>query len=55
MNKEKIYFTVGIIAFQVGACMIHYGLGLMLLGVWLLLGSFIEYDKNHQDEEEDEE
>ena len=54
MNKEKIYFTIGFVAFQCGAFMIHYGLGLMLLGVWLLVCSFIEYDK-HQDEEEDDE
>ena len=52
MNKEKIYFTIGIVAFQCGAFMIHYGLGLMLLGVWLLVYSFIEYDKHHPDEEE---
>jgi hypothetical protein len=54
MNKERIYFTVGIIAFQVGACMIHYGPGLMLLGVWLLLGSFIEFEKNQEDEDDEE-
>ena len=50
MNKEKIYFTVGIVAFQCGACMIHLGLGLMLMGAWLLLGSFIEFEKNQEDE-----
>ncbi len=50
MDKEKIYFTVGIVAFQCGACMIHWGLGLMLMGAWLLLGSFIEFEKNQEDE-----
>ena len=54
MNKENIYFTVGIVAFQCGACMIHWGLGLMLLGAWLLLGSFIEFEKNNKDDEEGE-
>lgn len=53
MDKEKIYFTVGIVAFQCGACMIHWGLGLMLLGAWLLLCSFIEFEKN-QEYEDDE-
>ena len=54
MNKEKIYLNLGIIAFQFGACMIHWGLGLMVLGGFLILGAFIEYDNNHPDEEEDE-
>ena len=54
MNKEKIYFTVGIVAFQCGACMIHWGLGLMLLGAWLLLGSFFEFQKNNESEDEDD-
>ena len=53
MDKEKIYFTVGIVAFQCGACMIHWGLGLMLLGAWLLLGSFIEFEKNQEDEDDE--
>ena len=54
MNKEKIYLNLGIIAFQFGAFMIHWGLGLMVLGGWLILAAFIEYDKNHPDEEEGE-
>ena len=34
MNKEKIYFNLGIIAFQFGACMIP--LGLRSHGAWWL-------------------
>ena len=49
MDKSKNYFIIGFIAFQLGACMIHIGLGVMLLGAWLLLGSYIEFEDNFKD------
>jgi hypothetical protein len=54
MDKSKIYFAIGIIAFQFGACMIHIGLGVMLLGAWLLLGSYIEFEDNYKDGDEND-
>jgi len=48
MDKSKIYFTIGFIAFQFGACMIHIGLCVMLLGAWLLLYSYIEFEDNYK-------
>ena len=54
MDKSKIYFAIGIIAFQLGACMIHIGLGVMLLGAWLLLGSYIEFEDNYKDGDEND-
>ena len=53
MDKETIYFFIGIVAFQTGAFMLHYGLGIMFFGVWMLLGSYIEHDKNHNDEKKE--
>ena len=49
MDKSKNYFIIGFIAFQLGACMIHIGLGVMLLGAWLLLGSYMEFEDNFKD------
>ena len=54
MDKSKIYFTIGFIAFQLGACMIHIGLGVMLPGVWLLLGSYVEFEDNYKDGDEND-
>lgn len=51
MKLEKIYLCAGVVAFQVGACMIHYGLGLMILGVFLLLSSYLEFEENEKEEE----
>ena len=53
MKKSKIYFIIGFIAFQLGACMIHIGLGVMLLGAWLLFGSYIEFEDNYEDKKEE--
>lgn len=54
MKKSKIYFTIGIIAFQLGACMIHIGLGIMLLGAFLLGCSYLEFEENYEDKKEEE-
>ena len=54
MDKSKIYFAIGIIAFQLGACMIHIGLCVMLLGAWLLLFSYIEFEDNYKDGDEND-
>ena len=48
-RKFKIYSSIGVIVLQLGACMIHIGLGLMLLGAFLLVGSYFEFEKNHED------
>jgi hypothetical protein len=53
MNKEKLLFLAGVACVQTGACMIHYGLGLIILGTWLLIGSYIEYEKENEEEEEE--
>ena len=50
MRKSKIYLFTGIIALQLGACMIHSGLGLMLIGGLLLFGSYMEYNKDNKEE-----
>jgi hypothetical protein len=52
MKRSRIYFSLGIILLQVGACMIHYGLGLMMAGAFLLFCSYMEFEENHKDEEE---
>ena len=52
MKKSKIYFCTGIIALQLGACLIHLGLGLMLLGALLLFCSYMEFEENYEDKEE---
>jgi high-affinity Fe2+/Pb2+ permease len=54
MDKSKIYFAIGFIAFQLGACMIHIGLGVMLLGAWMLLYSYIEFEDNYKDGDEND-
>lgn len=53
MKKEKMFLIVGTVAFFYGSCMIHFGLGLMLLGALLILFSYIEFNENHKTEEED--
>ena len=54
MKKSKNYFIIGFIAFQLGACMIHIGLGVMLLGAWMLLWSYMEFEENYEDKKEEE-
>jgi high-affinity Fe2+/Pb2+ permease len=54
MDKSKIYFAIGFIAFQLGACMIHIGLCVMLLGAWLLVGSYLEFEENYKDGDEND-
>ena len=54
MKKSKIYFTIGFIAFQLGACMIHIGLGLMLFGALMLFYSYLEFEENHEDKKKEE-
>ena len=54
MYKSKIYFIIGFIAFQLGACMIHIGLGVMLLGAWLFVGSYLEFEENYKDGDEND-
>ena len=51
--KEKIYFFCGTVALGIGASMIHYGLGIMLVGALLLLGSYIEFEKRMEDNSDD--
>lgn len=48
--KKKICFYAGAGAFlfQVGASYINFGLGILTLGAWLLLVSYIEFDKATQ-------
>ena len=53
MDKSKIYFIIGLIAFQLGACMIHIGLGVMLVGVFLLIGSYLKFEENYEDKKEE--
>ena len=53
MKKSKIYFSIGVIALQLGACMIHIGLGLMLLGAWMLFRSYMEFEDNYEDKKEE--
>ena len=50
MKKSDICLCTGIIALQLGACLIHYGLGLMLLGGFLLFCSYMEYNKDNKEE-----
>ena len=45
MKNSDIYLITGIIVFYLGACVIHYGLGLMLLGGLLLFISYMEDNK----------
>ena len=54
MKKSNIYFSIGVIALQLGACMIHIGLCIMLLGAWLLLFSYIEFEDNYKDGDEND-
>ena len=53
MKRCKIYFSIGVIALQLGACMIHIGLGLMLLGAWMLFNSYLELEENYEDKKEE--
>ena len=53
MKKSKIYFAIGFIAFQLGACMIHIGLGVMLIGAWMLFSSYMEFEDNYEDKKEE--
>ena len=55
MSKENALFLAGMACLEVGAILVHPGLALMVLGGWLLIGSYFEYEKNNPDEEEDEE
>ena len=54
MSKENVLFVAGMACLGAGAYLVHPGLALMVLGVWLLIGSYFEYEKNNPDEEEDE-
>lgn len=48
MNKSKIYLYLGVFCVQVGACIIHFGFGLIIFGLWLLLGSYIEFEEENE-------
>ena len=52
MNKEKTLFLAGALFVQLGALAIHWGLGLALLGVWCLMGSYAEYCEREREEKE---
>ena len=54
MKKSKIYFAIGIMLFQFGACLIHRGLGIMLFGALILFYSYLEFEENHEDKKEEE-
>ena len=54
MKESKIYFTIGIVLLQCGAFLIHWGLGLIFIGAWLLLGSYVEFEDNYEDKKEEE-
>lgn len=51
MKKSKLYFTVGFICVQAGACIIHFGFGLIILGLWLLLVSYIEFEEQNENDD----
>ncbi len=51
MNKEKTYIMIGAVLIQCGACMIHFGLGIILLGAWFLIGSYFEFEKSIDDDD----
>jgi len=53
MKKSNIYFSIGVIALQLGACMIHIGLGLMLFGAWMLFSSYMKFEENYEDKKEE--
>ena len=47
--KVKVYLIVGVLLFQVGVCMIHYGLGLVTLGALFILRSYLYYEKENNE------
>lgn len=48
--KKKIYFYAGSgsFLFLAGASYINFGLGMLILGAWMLLVSYIEFNKAEQ-------
>lgn len=46
--KEKIYLIVGFGLFTSGACMIHIGLGVIILGALFLFASYEEFKKKNE-------
>lgn len=52
MNKTDIFFLAGFLALLVGCTVIHYGLGLAVCGVYLILCG-IGQAKQEPDEETD--
>lgn len=53
MKESKIYFYTGIIALLIGACLIHWGLGLMFWGALSLLYYYFEITYNCNDKKEE--
>ena len=51
-KRGKIYFCLGFLFLQIGACLIHIGLTLMILGAWIMVCSYFEYvDIDKEDSE----
>ena len=48
--KSKLWFALGAFLIGVGASWIHPGLGLIILGAWAILISYIESDDYKNDE-----
>lgn len=50
MKKSRFDFILGFLLIQVGACWIHKGLGLIILGVYFMVCSYVEFE-NIKDED----
>lgn len=47
---EKFYLLAGVACIVTGAYAIHWGLALMVCGVGMLIGSYVEYCENKKEE-----
>lgn len=47
---EKFYLLAAVACIVTGAYAIHWGLALMVCGVGILIGSYVEYCKNKEEE-----
>lgn len=45
MDKSTICFVLSVICIMVGASIINEGFGMIVVGAWFLVGSFVEYLK----------
>ena len=49
MKKSKFDFILGFLIIQIGACWIHKGLGLIILGVYFMVCSYIEFEEENDE------